>query len=110
VNYSKKNDFIIFELGKEIDAMNSMQLKIELVKKIESEEYNKFIINLADTTYIDSSGIGLFVNLYKVCKAQKKSMYILNPKENVLKVFQMTNLTNLFNICSSITEIENKEI
>ncbi|MFQ9998773.1 MAG: STAS domain-containing protein, partial [Anaerococcus obesiensis] len=45
---------------------------------------------------IDSTGLGMFINIYKDQKEKDKSVKIINPKENIKKLFKITDISDLF--------------
>ena len=56
------------------------------------------VIDIKDLDYLDSTGLGLFMKIYKIAKEKDKTVSIINPKENILKLFKITDLTDVFNM------------
>ena len=53
-------------------------------------------INLENLDYIDSTGLGVMIGVLKKLKIDNKEIYILNPKNNVKKIFTITGLDKIF--------------
>ena len=100
----RKNDeiYIIDVLG-EMDLYNSYKLKELLMKMIE-KKIEKFIINLEEVEYIDSSGIGALIYITSTVKKMNLRLAITNVHGSVKKVIELTKLTHFFPISSGIDE------
>lgn len=58
-----------------------------------------FILNFKACTFIDSTGLGVLVSVYKKC-AELNGTLILSSlvNQNVLKIFKLTRLDRVFDI------------
>ncbi len=65
----KSADIYIIDVNGEMDLYNSYKLK-ELVMKMLEKKIQKFIINMENVEYIDSSGIGALIY---ICSTDKKA-------------------------------------
>ena len=87
INIAK--DFVVDEVA---------EFRMEINKLI--EEGNKdFIFNFSECTFIDSTGLGALVSIYKKCAEKGGSIKLkaLNPE--VEKLFKLTRLDKVFQIC-----------
>ncbi|MDR2702684.1 MAG: anti-sigma factor antagonist [Spirochaetaceae bacterium] len=100
----RKNDeiYIIDVLG-EMDLYNSYKLK-ELMMKMLEKKIERFIINLEDVEYIDSSGIGALIYITSTIKKMSLKLAITNVRGSVKKVIELTKLTGFFPILPSLEE------
>ena len=55
-------------------------------------------INLENLDYIDSTGLGVMIGVLKKIKMDNKEIYIINPKSNVKKIFNITGLDKIFKV------------
>lgn len=55
-------------------------------------------IDLKDLEYLDSTGLGMFMNIYKMVNDNGKDIKIINAKDNIQKLFKITDLTDLFDV------------
>ena len=66
------------------------------IAELLSEGHNKILVNLAEVTYVDSSGLGELVSSYgSVAKAGGK-IKLLNVQPRVADLLKMTKLHTLF--------------
>lgn len=58
-------------------------------------KYN-IILDLKNVEFIDASGLGVMVGGFKRVKNYKGMLGILDAQENILKIFRITGLINVF--------------
>lgn len=56
------------------------------------------IIDLDEVSYIDSTGLGVLVGTYKRLADRQRSLTVRCSKPQVLRLFEITGLTGLFEI------------
>mgnify|MGYP000922318891 FL=1 len=93
----------IIDVNGEMDLYNSYKLK-ELVMKMLEKKVERFIINLENVDYIDSSGIGALIYICSTIKKQGDKLVITNIHGSVKKVIELTKLMGYFPIMNSIEE------
>ncbi len=91
------NNVVVFDVIGEIDLYNAPDIKELIKNSIESQKYN-ILINLDKVSYIDSSGIGALISSLSNLKKYQGSLKIINVHGSVRKVFELTKLTNFFEI------------
>ncbi|MCI1208021.1 MAG: anti-sigma factor antagonist [Treponema sp.] len=99
----KNTDIYIIDVNGEMDLYNSYKLK-ELVMKMLEKGVKKFIINLEQVDYIDSSGIGALIYICSTIKKMKYKLSISNIHGSVKKVIELTKLMGYFPISNSVEE------
>lgn len=70
----------------------------EMTYKIISKEPVEFHLDFSECVFIDSTGLGILVSLYKKCKENNSEMILSHITGDVKKVFHMTRLDSVFNI------------
>jgi anti-sigma B factor antagonist len=93
----------IIDVNGEMDLYNSYKLK-ELVMKMLEKKVRRFIINLENVDYIDSSGIGALIYICSTIKKMSLRLIITNIHGSVKKVIELTKLMGYFPITNSIEE------
>jgi anti-sigma B factor antagonist len=91
----------IIDVNGEMDLYNSYKLK-ELVLKMIEKKIDKFIINLENVDYIDSSGIGALIFICSHIKKVNMKLQITNIHGSVKKVIELTKLMGYFPISNTI--------
>ncbi|MFP4363664.1 MAG: anti-sigma factor antagonist [Spirochaetia bacterium] len=99
----KNAETYIIDVNGEMDLYNSYKLK-ELVMKMLEKKVEKFVINLENVDYIDSSGIGALIYICSTIKKMNLKLIIANIHGSVKKVIELTKLMGYFPIANSIDE------
>jgi anti-sigma B factor antagonist len=99
INIAKyQDDMEIFvSVSGEIDAYTAPKLREELLPLAEGE--NKVItVNLKDVTYMDSTGLGVFVGLFKQLNRNEGKLRLVELSERLKRLFELTGLSKIMNI------------
>lgn len=80
-----RNGDLVVKLRGEMDALGCNQIRPDLEQITSSEASNNVVLDLSLVSFLDSSGIGVIVFLYKRLKAQDRKLEITGvqgqPKE-----------------------------
>ncbi len=97
IKKEKKDKYLIITvLPRQIDLSNLLPLKEKIFKLLENDIFIK--LNLKNVSYIDSSGIGLIVDIYNTIRNKNGELIIFNVSDDIVEIFEMLNLTKFFNI------------
>ena len=109
----KKQKLPTIHVNGEIDIYTCPELRTAL-DNIILEGNNSFILDLDNTQYIDSTGLGTIAYSAKNIQNNEGKIYVICTKPQIKKIFQVSGLEKknirLFENSSLIeNEIENKE-
>nr|WP_300092468.1 STAS domain-containing protein [Sedimentibacter sp.] len=98
IEYSitSENNLEIKPIG-EVDIYTSPDLKNKVFELIENKNLN-MVINGEKLEYIDSTGLGILMSIYKKMQENSLNIKILNLKPNIYKLFDITGLSKIFDI------------
>jgi anti-sigma B factor antagonist len=82
-------------LGEESNALR------EKVKSLLAAGQKKVVLNMANVTYIDSSGLGTMVASHTSARAQGASLKICNLGSKFQEILQVTKLVTVFDVYPS---------
>ncbi|MDR2028654.1 MAG: anti-sigma factor antagonist [Treponema sp.] len=99
----KNKDIYIIDIQGELDLYNSYKLK-ELLMKMLEKKIERYIINMEDVEYIDSSGIGALIYISSTLKKMNLRLAITNIHGSVKKVIELTKLMGYFPIAATLDE------
>ncbi|SHH02498.1 STAS domain-containing protein [Tepidibacter thalassicus] len=68
------------------------------VNDLMNEGKKNFTLNFRNCTFIDSTGLGVLVGIYKKCKEVNGRLTLHSMNPNVMKVFELTRLDKVFEI------------
>jgi anti-sigma B factor antagonist len=93
----------IVVLTGDVDLHHAPALHAQLVK-VASERPQRFILDFSDVPYIDSSGVGTLVEVFRRVTAYKGKMALFGLNDRVRSVFEITKLDRFFTICKDEQE------
>ncbi len=94
----QKDDTIIIALTGEITLEITSELKRDVDDSLFESVFENLIVDLAEITFMDSSGIGFLVALNTKIMGLGKKMYLFKPSNQVSKTLELVQLNNFFNI------------
>lgn len=80
---------------------NEMKSFIQTNLNDSSQDLSSVIIDLSSVDFIDSTGVGVFISLYKFSMEKDFHLTLLNPTSMVQKVFTITKLEQILDIQES---------
>lgn len=95
IKANKNKDSLDVFLKGEIDINTIEDFKNTLYKEIDNEVCN-IKLYCDNLEYIDSLGLGVLVSLLKRVKDNNCKIHVCNLKNNVKKLFLLTNLDKVF--------------
>ncbi|HRP68457.1 MAG TPA: STAS domain-containing protein [Turneriella sp.] len=94
----------VVRLNGDLNMFSAPDLRSALVKKFESGT-KRFIFNLSELSFVDSSGIGILVSFVSLAKKSEGSKIILcglNPQ--IRNIFEVTRLMSVFTVLDTLDD------
>jgi anti-anti-sigma factor len=96
-------DLVVLALIGEIDPKTLPKLKKSLNKLVEKELF-RIILNMEQTSYVNSSALAVLAKFAKICQNHNGSIAITNVNARVKLPFEMLGLLVFFKFFDSIDE------
>lgn len=83
-------------LGEEV---NALEKEVDRLTKVDGSNYYRakhVVLQLAETDFLDSSGLGCLVRLYGVLRAAGGGLNLCQMQPRVTRIIEMTNLGSVF--------------
>lgn len=90
------NDEVRIVLRGEIDVQVSKDLRERLTSGASRAAGGRLVIDLAEVTFLDSSGISAFIAALRTAKDIGGEVRVVNPSPTVLRTFEITGLVEHF--------------
>lgn len=90
----------LVEVEGQLIVGNRQELKQKVLEHLEAGD-RKFVIDFANTGYIDSSGLGVLVSLSKKIREQGGELRLSSLNEDLRTLFELTKLDTLFRIADT---------
>ena len=100
---SEKNGIRILTLEIEhLDALNSEQIKKQMINHVDGAE--KIVLNMNMVGFVDSSGLGVILTLYRHVNEHSGSMVIACVKDTVKVLFKLVRLSHIIQVFDTESE------
>lgn len=93
----KENETIVCKIEGEININTSPELRKAFDGYIR-DNIKKIVIDFTNVSYIDSSGLATLIELLQRLSKINGKFHICNISEKIKTIFEVTKLSNLFNI------------
>lgn len=97
IDVVEEEDYYIVKLAGEIDVYTAPKLIDEILPLTEKKD-NKVKIDLQHTTYLDSTGLGVFISAYKSSKKNNSILKLIHVHDRVLRLFKVTGLHEIMDL------------
>jgi anti-anti-sigma factor len=100
---NEQDGVVSLSLKGRLDFSSSTSLK-ERVMELMSDGKRHFVVNMAKVDFINSSGLGTLVSVLKEVRLAKGKLVLANLGTYVQEIFEITQLSHIFEICTSEDE------
>jgi anti-sigma B factor antagonist len=82
---------------KELGASNASSFRHDVREAMRDGQKN-VDVDLSDTTYVDSCGLGALISLYKAASGLQGTVRLLHPQPSVQQILELTRMHRIFEI------------
>lgn len=109
IEYKKEDKLLTLKIEEEIDHCTCEKIRKRADYEIQVHIPKKVIIDFCNVTFMDSSGIGMLIGRYKLVSMLGGKMSMINVKQPIKKVFEMSGVLKLIPIEENIGGIKIEE-
>jgi len=91
-------------LSGEIDVYTAQKLRDSLLP-LTLDAGTNIKVDLKNVTYMDSTGLGIFINVLKSAKENNSSLQLVNLQKRVYRLFSITGLDQVIDISALSQEV-----
>lgn len=99
VEINQSNSCIEVLVSGEIDAYTTPRLK-DVISPLANQEQVEMVIDLSGVSFIDSTGLGMLVCLFKTVKSNNGKFTIIGLSNRLRRLFDITGLADIIQISS----------
>ena len=97
----KKDNVVIIAISGNIVLEDTAKLKEKIEIYIEEKSIEAIVLDCENVKFIDSSGLGLIVSIYKTLKKMNKNFALSSLSEGAMEIFILTKLNKILTITES---------
>lgn len=90
-----------------LDGTQATLFKEEIDTALE-QDVDTVLVDLANISFVDSSGLGALVIALKKVRASDKKMYVCSINEQVRMLFELTSMDRVFEVIPDRSALEAK--
>ena len=94
----------VISLTGEVDLYTAPEFKEQLVEIIGNGASTVVIVDLTETTFIDSTTLGVLVGGVKRLRPEGGQLVLVCSDRNITKIFEITGLDKVFTIHATLAE------
>lgn len=98
---SEHDGLTVLAVKGEVDVYTAPRLRERLVHLV-SQGIRRIVVDLQGVDFLDSTGLGVLVGGLKRARSHDGDLYLTCAQPRVLKVFEITGLTKVFEIHDSL--------
>jgi anti-sigma B factor antagonist len=104
VNTRRKSDVVVVDMSGRLGAGDAVLLLRNAVRGFMQDGSSKFVLNLAQVSYLDSSGLGELVVTYTSARNRQGDVKLLSPSKFTKDLLQVAKLSSVFEIFDDETQ------
>ncbi|HXY02808.1 MAG TPA: STAS domain-containing protein [Terriglobales bacterium] len=98
INTREVGDVMVVDISGRITLGEETSALRKTIRDLISDGKKKIVLNLAEVSYIDSSGVGELVSGYTAARHEGGELKLLNLTKKVHDLLQVTKLYTIFDI------------
>jgi anti-anti-sigma factor len=104
LEYRLDQGIVVARAAGEVDIATSGLLRDGLLRVITDEEHRGLIVNLASVTFMDSTGIGVLVGVWRRVQAGRGALAVAVPSPQVRRTLDTAGLDKVLPVYDSEQE------
>jgi anti-sigma B factor antagonist len=97
------SEHAVVEVGGEVDVYTAPRLRDRLNEVVGSGQRH-LVVDLTKVDFLDSTGIGVLVGVYRRLVRTDGSLVLVCPHEKLLKILRIAGMDTVFKIYGSVPE------
>ncbi len=93
---------VVVAVSGEVDVATAPALREHFEAMAGADDARSVVVDLTGVPFIDSTGLGVLIGVRKRCEDDGHPLSIVIVEPRILKVFEITGLTELFSIHPSL--------
>jgi anti-sigma B factor antagonist len=95
LEYRLASGIAVVEVTGEVDVANCGVLRDSLLRVVTDEDFHGLVVNLGGVRFIDSTGIGVLVGVWRAVRATSSGLVLVAPTPQVRLVLDTAGLTKI---------------
>lgn len=107
MEYERRGPYLIVHVGKELDHHQARMLQDGIEKVRKEYGYKHMIFDFSNTTFMDSSGVGMIISQYKNLSMQGGAVCAVGIHAVIDKLFYVSGLHKIIRVYPELEDVFN---
>ena len=103
ISFEIKGDTMTAHVRDDIDHHRAKKLREEMDERLYADRPKIFVIEMSGVSFMDSSGLGLILGRFTLCRELGTQFKLLSPSAEVMKILDLAGTGRLIHIEKSRT-------
>lgn len=109
ISFDISNDVITAFVYDDIDHHRARSLREAMDERIYSDRPTKFFLDMSGVTFMDSSGLGLILGRFTLCRELGIEFALTDPSPDVEKILELAGTGRLIRIIKNSKSVDIKK-
>lgn len=101
LDVTDRGEYSVLSVRGEVDVSTAPRFRERLIELV-NDGRCKVVADLSEVDFLDSTGLGVLVGGLKRLRSHDGDLTLVCPQSRILKVFEITGLTQVFSIHESV--------
>ena len=92
LNYEKKRQMLLVHIDCDLDHSACLHMRSQMDELLKDASIRRLVFDMADTDFMDSSGVGFIIGRYKLMAKRGGSVAVVNANARMNRIFEMSGL------------------
>lgn len=97
-NYAIIDNYLCIRMPKEIDHHGAADIRENADRLLLDENVKNIVFDFEDTTFMDSSGIGIIIGRYRKISCFGGKVYAVNADERIKRMLKSSGMSSIIEI------------
>lgn len=108
ISVSKQKGYPVVKVMGRVIGVDDRKFSTKM-ESLFKKKHTKIVIDVSDTDFIDSHGVGIIVYYHTLMKKASRELILLNANPNpvayMTRLFEMTNLNRVLSVVTSLEDL-----
>lgn len=94
-NYAIIDNYLCIKMPKEVDHHGAAHIREEADRLLLDEKVRNIVFDFEDTTFMDSSGIGIIIGRYRKISSLGGRVYAINADDRIRRILSTSGMSSV---------------
>lgn len=104
IDVQEFDNFKVMNLNGDFVGVDEVNQLRDIFRELAVMEKNKMVVNLENVSYLNSTALGALLSANALYEKNNGKLLICNASEYLTNIFQITKLTFIFNLYTSLDD------